>query len=248
MSLKSLTLFLTISCLVAMATPSAAQIPDEMQFAVDPGAAPLWIAMDEGSGRMPWGSLPPGRERMLRRHSEANQRPAPPGASGFCRQVLEKPDSSGVLVPESFADLVDKALAIVRGTVAETRQGFFDGVPFTLLLLRNPEVLKTQEDLDFAVAYVAYPRAAFRVGGDAFCTADAAFPKLPALGDELLVFSLTKPRDLAGRTLEPESFELIVERQSGALEVPSDFRVELRQAGTLDEVVSLVSELRDGEP
>lgn len=223
-------------------------------------STPLWVearaaASDRGGIRPDLFSA--NAVRSLREHAEANRagrlakgRPAilpksyRPEAGVDCTQLFGVP-SVDRLEPKpngTLADLVDQSRAILSGRVTQVEQGFFDGLPYSLLQISVTDVLHaSSEEPAPRVVYVAYPYARFAVDDEIYCTGmTGAFE--PGPGARVLFFVYDEPLDSGVPLYAPDLEELVFESSTHELILGGhlDEDDEIAPAASLDEIETLV--------
>lgn len=236
----------------------AAEPPPQLQSRFDPQGPPLWVSADRAKGSSD--GLQPelfrdrdlplllastsnqvGSDQLVQRTPVVEADPSPePSAGVACPMFFAGPDDTGYKPHETLEHLVEESLVIVKGEVAEVSQGFFDGVPASLLTLREPELLKASDEYSFDTVYVRYPFAAFEIGERSFCTADPRYTYRPAPGDRVLVFGYYPPRNIERNVLEPFHFGLVVEPTSGNMQLPAALTHQSSAIREMSDVKELV--------
>jgi hypothetical protein len=231
----SVTLFLLIVTLSA----GAGEVPDVI---VDE-FGPVWVAADVAV-------TPQGRLRALTLGAfgesvERNARAAAERARGR----LPAPDADGCetytgLFPEHVAptgsldDLTSHAGDIVSGRVTGVRQGFFGGIPASLLRI-EATYLKGSAPLE---TYLLYPLARIAIAGAPLCSKPMGEFAPPQPGDRVLIFSMSDGPDWNSRRIFQvrTDRELVHEPRRGGLLVPAALRPYAGDRGEFDAVLQAV--------
>lgn len=234
----------------------AAEPPAELPSKFDPQGPPLWVSAERARGSNQELDRKLFRERDLSMLMSVPPDPSDHLVQGVpgrvpeiaCSIFFTGPDDTGHKPHETLEDLVRESVVVVAGEVAEVSQGFFDGVPASLLTLQEPEILKASEEYSLGTVYVRYPFAAFRVGDRSFCTSDPRYPHQPVPGDRLVVFGYFPPRNLERNVLEPFEFGLVIEPAQGPLKLPIPLEAKRGEVEGVSGIKKLVGQaLRKGE-
>jgi hypothetical protein len=154
-----------------------------------------------------------------------------------CPIFLSTPDE-GRIDPKpnrSFADLAKQALAIYSGRIEGISQGFFDGLPSSLLRVKVTEAFRSSDLVAREEVLIPYPFARFKVGASTYCGGSAEMYQ-PATGDQVLVFIYDPPLDAARTLVYPRSPELFFQNSAGHLVVPGPLKTDrdIAVAGSLE--------------
>jgi hypothetical protein len=209
--------------------------PEIIQSNIGSRSTPMWVeAQAAASGR---GGIRPdlfsqNDVQTLREHAEANLagrvaqgRPSAlpkghrPAAGIDCTQLFGVP-SVDRLEPKpnrTLADLVDRSRSILSGRVTQVEQGFFDGLPYSLLQITVNEALRAASGEPAPhVVYAAYPYARFVIDDEVYCTGMTdAFA--PSAGDRVLFFVYDDSLDSDVPLYAPKLEELAFESRSNGL-------------------------------
>jgi hypothetical protein len=135
----------------------------------------------------------------------------------------------------SWDELVTGAAAVFRGRVVATTPGFEVTVPKTLLSVRVDEKLRGGADFPATGSiHVLYPAADFTIGGVRFCNAGPMGSFVPAVGDDVLVFTYEKPVDDQGTFMITVPQQLIFSRDHKLIAMPEIARG--RESASLEEL------------
>lgn len=138
----------------------------------------------------------------------------------------------GYWVVGELIERVYEADAIVRGRVTGRAAGFSQHLPATLIRIEPQETLKGPHQV--GPRYFAVDVADLLLGETRFYRTDEAYPRLPELGDEVLL--LARLRDLDGRLVPDAEYlgvaphDLFVANPGGALSLPGIHRPGETQA------------------
>ena len=162
-----------------------------------------------------------------------------------CPVFLSTPDE-GRIDPKpnrSFSDLAEQALAIYSGRIEGISQGFFDGLPSSLLQVKVTEVFRSSTLVAREKVLIPYPFARFKAGASTFCGGSAALYQ-PAIGDQVLVFIYDPPLDTARTLVYPRSPELFFQTAAGRLIVPAPLKTDrdIAVAGSLEGLEKLLGQ------
>lgn len=147
--------------------------------------------------------------------------------------IVNPPDQS------TIDEALQNSPLIVLGDVVEREAGFHGAFPGQLLAIRPSETIG-ERGLRRPVYYVFYAAATFSAGPYQFCKTDRRLPPLPAVGDEVLIFS--SARAVSGEPfihISPDS-GIIVIRKSGEVLLPSRLRKTAVEALDREELQSKV--------
>lgn len=247
-------LFLALPTAEALAGRDAARV---IYMKEGPRAEPIWISAEAAAsekGDLQWRLFSSSEQGSLRRFladSERLKRAAQgsPGHQPSAKSELDCPivlaaSDEGRIDPKpngSFSDLTEQALAIYSGKIESISQGFFDGLPSSLLEVRVTEAFRSSDLLGGEKVLVPYAFARFKVGQATFCGgSDAMFQ--PTVGDRVLVFIYDPPLDAARTLVFPRSPELLFQDSDGRLVVPEPLKTDkdLAVADSLDDLENLL--------
>jgi hypothetical protein len=100
------------------------------------------------------------------------------------------------------------------GRIEGISQGFFDGLPSSLLRVKVTEAFRSSKEVAKEEVLIPYPFARFKVGVSTFCGGSATLYQ-PAIGDQVLVFIYDPPLDAARTLVYPRSPELFFQTAGG---------------------------------
>ncbi|HEY0160711.1 MAG TPA: hypothetical protein VGF28_25725 [Thermoanaerobaculia bacterium] len=208
--------FFSLLLVMLAVTAGAGDVPD----VISDEDGPLWVAADVAV--TPEGQL---RGSALGRFGESVERDARVAsarerARSTPRRAEDCETYFGV-VPEhfeptsSFDDLTSHAQSIFSGRVVAVREGFFGGLPGSLLRI-EASYLKGSAPLE---TYLFYPFARIATAGAPLCANPLGAFVPPQRGDRLLIFSMTKGRITNGRRVFQvrTDRELVHEHRGGVL-------------------------------
>ncbi|HEX6095583.1 MAG TPA: hypothetical protein VF432_04590 [Thermoanaerobaculia bacterium] len=155
-----------------------------------------------------------------------------------CRTFLGTP-SEHFKSTASLQDVAAGAEVIVSGRVVSTGEGFLHNLPGSLLRLAG-STLKGETTGEI---FLFYPYARIRTADGLVCARPVGQYLPPAVGDRLIVFSMTPAFVSEGRTIlsaDPPR-EIIHQSATGRRLVPAAFTGELDADLTLDDVVTRVA-------
>jgi hypothetical protein len=150
----------------------------------------------------------------------------------------------------SLSDLAEQALAIYSGRIEGISQGFFSGLPSSLLRVKVTKAFRSSNLVASDEILIYYPFARFKVGSSTFCGGFHGMFE-PAAGDRLLVFIYDPPVDAAQTLVYPRSPELFFQSSAGRLIVPRELKTDrdLAAAGSLDDLEKLLRyQLKEKRP
>jgi hypothetical protein len=135
----------------------------------------------------------------------------------------------------SLSDLAEQALAIYDGRIEGISQGFFSGLPSSLLQVKVTKALRSSDLVASDEVLIPYPFAHFKIGSSIFCGGFYGMFE-PSVGDRVLVFIYDPPTNAAQTLVYPRSPELFFETSAGHLIVPKLLKTdrEISAAGSLD--------------
>jgi hypothetical protein len=221
-----LILFLTISAAVAYGgTP---EIPATIENDFSPW--PEWVAADiavtaEGQLRDDLlGQHAPSLRELARRNTLRGQQ------SGAAFEDCQLNRQAALRDPQrtsTITALTTNAAAIVSAKVLATRQGFWGGLPGTMILL-DARFLKGRAPKQL---FLFYPLATIRTIDGMICANPIGEYAPPQPGDRLLIFSLGEPvirDDRAILSVDVEQ-QLVHESHGGRTFAPEPLRSETKQ-------------------
>lgn len=105
----------------------------------------------------------------------------------------------------SLGQLTASSLDVVSGHITHTQLGFWRGFPATLLTVAIDDRLKWSGNFrDPESIHVAYPAAMIQSAHGPLCAVANYSNVIPATGDSVLLFVLTKPADADATVAEPQ--------------------------------------------
>jgi hypothetical protein len=219
-----------------------------------PRTEPVWISAEEAAapemGGLRWQLFSDSDQGNLRRFVAESERLKEEQTSrGMRGSDLDCPiflstSDEGRIDPKpnrSFSDLAEQALAIYSGRIESISQGFFDGLPSSLLQVKVTEAFRSSDLVAMEKVLIPYPFARFKVGSSTFCGGSAAMYQ-PATGDQVLVFIYDPPLNAARTLVYPRSPEIFFQTTAGRLVVPEPLKTdkELAVAGSLGDLEKLL--------
>jgi hypothetical protein len=250
-----LSMFCTSLAVLATSPPivSAAppQAPDVVYMAAGPRTEPIWVAAEAAATptkELNWGLFTPSEAETLGGVISKQRREATAKSSSECATVFGAPVVERVNPKpnQSFKDLKTHAIGAYSGRVVNVTQGFFDGLPSSLLQVQVENRLRAANSVHQDELWVVYPYARFQVGDVKFCTGVASMDR-PEIGDRILVFLYNPPLDAGRKLVVPEPQEIIFQKSQGGLRLPRELEgdAELGTARTLSQIErSLAAEFR----
>ena len=244
-------LLLGISAGLAIAGRDA---PGVIYMKAGPRVEPVWVSAEEAAapekGSLRWRLFSESDQGNLRHFMAESERLKGEQKSRGVREsdpgcpVFLSTSEEGRIDPKpnrSFSDLAEQALAIYRGRIEGISQGFFDGLPSSLLQVKVTEAFRSSKLVAKEKVLIPYPFARFKVGVSTFCGGSAALYQ-PAIGDQVLVFIYDPPLDAAGTLVYPRSPELFFQTAGGRLIVPGPLKTDraIAVAGSLDGLEKLL--------
>jgi len=231
--------------------------PGVIYMKAGPRIEPVWISAEEAAapekGGLRWRSFSESDQGNLRRFLAESERlqgeRKSHGAQDSdltCPIFLSTPDE-GRIDPKpnrSFSDLAGQALAIYRGRIEGISQGFFDGLPSSLLRVKVTEAFRSSKEVAKEEVLIPYPFARFKIGASIFCGGSAALYQ-PVTGDQVLVFIYDPPLDAARNLVYPRSPELFFQTAAGRLIVPEALKTD-RNIAVAGSIEGLEKLLRQG--
>jgi hypothetical protein len=177
-------LLLTVSTGWALA---GGDVPGVIYMKEGPRTDPLWVSAEAATsekGAVRWELLSPSDHDQLRSflaESERLRREAKSSqddqADGKPREELECPLLLVSLCEErmepksngSLSDLTEQALAIYSGRIEGISQGFFSGLPSSLLQVKVTKAFRSSDLVARDEILIPYPFAHFKIGSSIFC-------------------------------------------------------------------------------
>jgi hypothetical protein len=231
------------------AEASGSPLPDVIYSERESDTAPIWVSTEaatDNSGEINWALL--GEQaRTIFLSVEQNDAFADstiefnPDFSGLRKECVYFGSEERVADPRgtSLDEVLGNSLAIYRGRVIGRAEGFYRGIPGTLLKVAVTTRFKapaTHGHPDEILLY--YPYAHFTIGHVTVCKRDANYPPIPPdLGDEIFFFAYG-PRDSSPFVMYEFGFgDLAVfrdERQPLLPEVVLRSHPEMEQEGPED--------------
>lgn len=231
--------------------------PGVIYMKAGPRSTPVWISAEEAAAPeksgLRWQLFSESDQGNLRRFLVESERLQKEQKSRGVREsdldcplFLSTPDE-GRIDPKpnrSFTDLAKQALAIYSGRIEGISQGFFDGLPSSLLRVKVTEAFRTSELVAREEVLIPYSFARFRAGASTYCGGSAGMYQ-PARGDQVLVFIYDPPLNSARNLVYPRSPELFFESAAGRLIVPEPLKTD-RDIAVSGSLESLKKFLRQG--
>ena len=203
---------------------------------------PVWIpatAAITASGGFDDSQFDPAELHASRTTAERSSMPTSSAKLERCSETLVFEDF-GVRSPSvSIHDLAEKANVIVFGTVKDVIQGFFEGLPASLMRLAPFGAEDGRGDV-----YFVYPSAQFTVAGRSFCRTDSRYVRAPERGDTVLLFGGPIP-DADAKLFAPLPYELLTEHD-GQLVLPATLQpdADAQHASALRDIFTRVAKIR----
>ncbi len=200
--------------------PLEAQAFPEILYSSNPYREyPVWVsatAAIEPSGKIHQELFFPAAKRTIEGYFTSEPR-------NGCFRVEEHYEA---LVNPADRSSLDKAVEhsafILVGRITATAFGFNQYLPGQLLQVEPSEVLQGEALLDRY--YVFYPAGTFVAGPYAICKTDRRYPRIPEIGDEVLLM-IPEMHSLTDPYLElEEAFSIVVIRDSNIPDVPAVFK------------------------
>jgi hypothetical protein len=227
-----------------------------------PRAHPIWISADAAAseqGDLRWQFFSPSEAGNLRGflawNEELKSKPANAqehGASDDQATDLECPialatsdqDRIDPKPNDSLSHLAEQAIAIYSGRIESISQGFFDGIPSSLLRVRTMEAFRSSPLIDEEEVLIPYPYARFKIGDRSFCGGSSAIYR-PAVEDRVLVFVYDPPLNAARNLVFPRSPEIFFQGSEGHLVSPDSLKTD-KYIAVADSLADLEELLRSG--
>jgi len=154
-------------------------------------------------------------------------------ASGCEERMDPKPN-------RALPDLAEQAIAIYRGRIGGIAQGFFGGVPSSLLRVEITKSFRQSDQVAKEVVWIPYPQARFQMGDLTVCGGSKGYE--PAEGDQVLVFVYDPPVDADHALVIPSGPEIFFQTAAGRLIVPDLLKKdrEIGTAGSFDDLEKLL--------
>jgi hypothetical protein len=233
-------------------------VPGFIYMKAGPRVDPIWIsakaaASDKGDVRWElFSSFDQDHLRSfladserLRREAKSSQGRQADGKRGTeleCPLVLTSEEGRMDPKPNrSFSDLAEQALAIYSGRIEGISQGFFSGLPSSLLQVKVTQAFRSSDLVASDEILVYYPFARFKIGSSTFCGGPESMFQ-PAVGDRVLVFIYDPPTNAAQTLVYPQSPELFFQTSAGRLIVPRELKIDqgIAAARSLDDLEKLL--------
>lgn len=227
-----------------------------------PRTAPAWISADAATSEqneLRWQLFSPSEQGNLRRFlgqserlrdkaERAQEQEHGPGEEqlDLCPIVLATSDQDRIdpKPNDSFSHLSENALAIYSGQIEEISQGFFDGLPSSLLRVRVTEAFRSSPLIDSQEVLIPYPYARFKIGASSFCGGSSSMFQ-PTSGDRVLVFIYDPPLNAAQNLVFPRSPEIFFQSAERPLVSPESLKTDQHLA-LADSLSDLEELLRSG--
>lgn len=166
------------------------------------------------------------------------------GSDLDCPIFLSTPDESRIEPKpnRSFSDLAEQALAIYSGRIEDISQGFFSGLPSSLLQVKVTEAFRSSDLVAREEVLIPHPFARFKAGESTFCGGSAEMYR-PVTGDQVLVFIYDPPLNVARTLIHPRSPELFFQTAAGGrLVIPEPLKTDtdIAVAGSLEGLEKLL--------
>jgi hypothetical protein len=224
-----------------------------------PRVDPLWISAKAAAsekGDVRWELFSPSDQdhlrsfladsERLRKEAQSSQGQQASGKRGTeleCPLVLATLDEDRIEPKpnHSLSDLSEQALAIYSGRIEGISQGFFSGLPSSLLQVKVTEAFRSSDLVASDEVLIPYPFARFKIGSSTFCGGPESMFQ-PAVGNRVLVFIYDPARNAAQTLVHPRSPELFFQTAAGRLIVPQLLKTdrEIAAAGNLDDLERLL--------
>ena len=126
-----------------------------------------------------------------------------------------------------------------------TRQGFFRGIPATLVRFEVSGWLRRSEKLN-AIAgdqFLVYPFATLRTNGSIYCSRPIGFSFEPRVGDRVLIFSYLPGIGPERSLIEADASREVVFERDGRIMLPPALRTDVvfANARTFDELLTRIA-------
>jgi hypothetical protein len=238
--MKMRSFFLTCLCALApMLVASTTDVPAVIASSVN-GAANLWVAADaaiDTQGNLRADTVGEAtmltlrdyratqdRQRQVRAESVTS---SAVGDDALCGGAfLNLPAVEQYRPSNSFDDLMRESTDIVAGRVLAIREGFFRGVPASLLRVNITQVYRDSGTINLVdrTVFVAYPYATLRIGEQTYCTRPNGSTVHPAVGDRVLLFDYLPGEGVSHSVIELDTKRQLVIEHQGRLALPTSMR------------------------
>jgi hypothetical protein len=230
------------------------QTPGVIYMKAGPRALPVWVSAEDAAtpakDGLQWQLFSESDQDNLRHFMSESERlkgdqksRGTQNSDPSCPIVLASSDQDRINPKPngSFSQLTKQALAIYSGRIESISQGFFDGLPSSLLQVKVTETFRSSEEVAKEQVLIPYPFARFRVGASTFCGASPETYQ-PAKGDEVLVFIYDPPLNAAGTLIYPRSPEFFIQSSAEHLIVPIPLKTDkdIAAAGSLEGLEKLL--------
>jgi len=242
-------------------------VPGVIYMKTGPRVDPLWVsakAAASETGDVRWELFSSSDQdhlrrfladsERLRREAKSSQGDQAGGKSGVDLECpLRLVSEEGRMEPKpnrSLSDLTEQALAIYSGRIEGISQGFFSGVPSSLLQVKVVKAFRSSDLVASEEVLIPYSFAHFRIGTSAFCGGRYGMLE-PAVGDRVLVFIYDSPVNADRTLVSPQSPELFFQTSAGHLVVPRELKTDkvLAVTRSLDELEKLLRyQLKEKRP
>lgn len=222
-------LFLLGSVELAIAGQDA---PGVIYMMAGPRVDPVWVSAEEATdsqkGGIRWELFSESDENSLRRFVAENKRRQErqksceaPESGLDCPIFLATLDEERIdpKPNRSFGDLAKQSIAIYGGRIEGISQGFFEGLPSSLLRVKVTEVFRSSDLVARTEVLIPYQFARFKIGESTFCGGSTDRYQ-PAAGDRVLVFIYDAPLDADRSLVYPRSPEIFFQTAAGRLIIP----------------------------
>ena len=211
-------------------------------MATGPRTEPVWVAAEAAATpnkELNWSLFTPSEAETLNQAKSSAE-----CSTVFEAPVVERPNPKP---NQTFKDLKDNAMGVYSGHVVNVIQGFFDGLPASLLHVEVENRLRSAKSVHQGELWVVYPYARFQIGDVKFCTGVESMDR-PAMGDRILVFVYGPPLDAGRKLIVPEPQEIFFEKSEGGLRLPKELAgdAELGTARTLRQIERALAVQHEG--
>jgi len=230
---------------------AAQSLPDLIYMTSGPRIEPVWVSAEEARDPETGGLRvelfsESDRDQFRRFAADVRRLQKEAGARGAGRQGCLLSLASGCeerMDPKpnrSLPDLAGQAIAIYRGRIGGIAQGFFGGVPSSLLRVEITQAFRQSDQVAKEVVWVPHPQARFQMGDLTVCGGAKGYE--PAEGDQVLVFVYDPPVDADHALVVPRGPEIFFQTAAGRLIVPDLLKKdrEIGTAGSLDDLEKLL--------
>lgn len=233
-------------------------VPGVIYMKAGPRADPLWVSAEAATSEksaVRWELFSPSDQDHLRRFltdsdrlrkeaesSQGDQAGGMRGADLECPLLLASEEGRMDPKPNrSLSDLAEQALAIYSGKIEGISQGFFSGLPSSLLRVKVTKAFRSSDLVASDEVLLPYPFARFKIGSSTFCGGFHGMFE-PEVGDRVLVFIYDPPVNVAQTLVYPRSPELFFQTSAGRLIVPRELKTDrgIAAAGSFDDLEKLL--------